>query len=79
MPAYGLKWSEDGINFFFSGDCQFDFWRLMPFWEEANVIFQDCEMMEYDGSVHAQFRQLNEIPKEYKSKMYLYLCFIKVI
>lgn len=72
VPAYGLKWSDDDVKFFFSGDCQFDFWRLMPFWEEADVIFQDCEMMEYDGSVHAQFRQLNEIPKEYKSKMYLY-------
>ncbi len=72
VPSYGLKWTEDNVKFFFSGDCQFDFWRLMPFWEEADVIFQDCEMMDYDGGVHAQFRQLNEIPADYKSKMYLY-------
>lgn len=72
VPAYGLKWEEDEIKFFFSGDTQFDFWRLFPFWEEANIIFQDCEMMNYDGGVHAQFRQLKEIPDHYKCKMYLY-------
>lgn len=72
VPAYGLKWEEDGIKFFFTGDTQFDFWRLMPFWEQADVIFQDCEMMEYPNSVHAQFHQLKQIPEQYKNKMWLY-------
>ncbi len=72
IPAYGLKFIEDDTKFFLSGDTIFDFWRLMPFWEWADVIFQDCEMLEYDGGVHAQFNQLKEIPDIYKSKMWLY-------
>ena len=72
VPAFGLKWEEDGVKFFFSGDCQFDFWRLMPFWEYADIVFQECEFLEYDNSVHCQFRHLKEIPEKYKSKMWLY-------
>lgn len=72
VPAFGLKWEEDGIKFFFSGDTQFDFWRLMPFWEYADIAFQDCEFAKYEGGVHAQFHQLCEIPEIYKKKMWLY-------
>lgn len=72
VPAYGLKWAADNVKFFFSGDTQFDFWRLMPFWEEADIIFQDCEMAEYPDGVHAQLHQLIKIPEKYKRKMWLY-------
>lgn len=72
IPAFGLTWKTDGINLFYSGDVQFDFWRLMPFWEHADIIFQECEFLEYENSPHCQFNQLNEIPTIYKSKMWLY-------
>lgn len=72
VPAFGLKWEEDGVKFFFSGDCQFDFWRLMPFWEYADIVFQECEFLEYDNSVHCQFRDLKDLPEKYKKKMWLY-------
>lgn len=72
VPSYGLKWEEDGIKFFFSGDCLFDFWRLMPFWEYSDIIFQECEFLEYDNSVHCQFKDLKQIPEIYKQKMWLY-------
>ncbi len=72
VPAFGLKWEEDGVKFFYSGDTQFDFWRLMPFWEYADVVFQECEFMEYDNSVHSQFRFLKDIPEKYRAKMWLY-------
>jgi ribonuclease BN (tRNA processing enzyme) len=72
IPSFGLKWEEDGVKFFFSGDCQFDFWRLMPFWEFADIVFQECEFMEYENSVHSQFHQLKDIPEKYKKKMWLY-------
>jgi len=72
VPAFGLKWTEMGVKFFLSGDVLFDFWRLMPFWEFADVIFQDCEFLEYDNSVHCQFHQLKDIPEKYRSKMWLY-------
>lgn len=72
VPSFGLKWEEDEVKFFFTGDCQFDFWRLMPFWEYADVVFQECEFMEYENSVHCQFRFLKDIPEKYKVKMWLY-------
>lgn len=72
VPAFGLKWEEDKIKFFLTGDTQFDFWRLMPFWEWADVVFQECEFAEYDNSVHCQYHQLKSIPDIYKNKMWLY-------
>jgi len=72
VPAFGLKWDYDGIKFFFSGDTQFDFWRLLPFWEYANVIFQDCEFAKYENGVHCQYHQLVDISEKYKKKMWLY-------
>lgn len=72
VPAFGLKWQEDDVKFIFTGDTIFDFWRLMPFWEWGDVVFQECEFAEYDNSVHCQFRQLKALPDTYKSKMWLY-------
>lgn len=72
VPAYGLKFEEDNVKFFITGDCRFDFWRLMGQYEAADVIFHDCEMITYPDSVHTQFSELKEIPPEYKSKMWLY-------
>lgn len=73
VPAFGLKWQcESGVKCFFSGDAMFDFWRLMPFWEYGDVIFQECEFLEYNYSVHSQFRFLKTVPDKYKEKMWLY-------
>ncbi len=72
IPAYGLKFTEDNVNFFITGDCQFDFWRLIGQYEHADVIFHDCEMITYPNSVHAQFSELKELPDQYKAKMWLY-------
>lgn len=72
VPAYGLKFTEDDVNFFITGDCQFDFWRLIGQYESADVIFHDCEMITYDNSVHAQFSELKDLPEQYKAKMWLY-------
>ena len=72
IPSFGLKWVEDEIKFFFSGDCCFDFWRLMPFWEYAHVVFQDCEFTNDEKNTHCKFHQLCDIPEKYKKKMWLY-------
>lgn len=76
VPSFGLKWEENGIKFFFSGDTQFDFWRLMPFWEYADIIFQECEFSENEESVHCQFKHLKGLPEKYKNKMWLYHYFL---
>lgn len=72
VPAFGVKFEDDDIKVFITGDTQFDFWKMIGNYEWATWIFHDCEMMEYPNSVHAQFHQLSGIPTEYKKKMWLY-------
>jgi ribonuclease BN (tRNA processing enzyme) len=45
---------------------------VMEAFEQADMIFHDCEFAEYPNSVHAQFHQLCTLSNEIKSKMYLY-------
>jgi ribonuclease BN (tRNA processing enzyme) len=72
VPAYGLKFVEDNTKVFITGDTMFDFWRHIGNYEWADVIFHDCEFLEYEDSVHAQFHQLKTLPDQYKNKMWLY-------
>lgn len=56
---------------FITGDTQFDS-KLIPYYEKADIIFQDCEFANYPRSIHAQFHELCELPIEVKKKMFLY-------
>ena len=64
------------INFkrkvFITGDTQFSPNQIMTFYEMADCIFQDCELADYKGSVHAQYNQLKTLPEHIKNKMWLY-------
>lgn len=71
VPSFGL-----GINYkdqavFITGDTQFSK-DLFNYYEESDLIFQDCEFADYPGGVHAQFHQLKTLPDEIKKKMWLY-------
>jgi len=46
--------------------------NIFKAWDEADVIFHDCEFAEYPNSVHAQFHQLKTLSEDTKKKMYLY-------
>lgn len=71
-PSYGIFFEEDDMKVFITGDCQMAPNQMMYFYEQANVIFHDCEFAEYPQSVHAQFHQLCTLPGKIKSKMFLY-------
>ncbi len=43
MPSYGLIFTVNGIRVFITGDTQFMPAQLNPFYEQADIIFQDCE------------------------------------
>ena len=45
--------------------------NILKCYEEADVIFQDCETM-YKSGVHAHYDDLNTLKPEIKKKMYLY-------
>lgn len=71
IPSYGLiiRGKEEIL---ITGDTQFAPNQLLTFYAKADVIFNDCEIAEYDNSVHAQFHQLAELPGGIKNKMWLY-------
>ena len=71
VPSFGLIFNINGTTIFFTGDSQFDL-RLVPIYEKVDIIFQDCELMAYPSSVHAQFHQLCTLPLEIRNKMWLY-------
>jgi len=72
MPSYGLLFTYNKQRVFFSSDTQFTPDKLMPFYEEADIIFHDCETMLFKSSVHAHYTELVGLPAAIKKKMWLY-------
>ena len=73
VPSYGLQIiRNNGDVVFITGDCKFNPHPMMKYYNQSDVIFQDCELAEYPGSVHAQYHQLKTLPEDIKGKMWLY-------
>jgi ribonuclease BN (tRNA processing enzyme) len=72
VPSHGLMINSNGKKILFTGDCQMAPNQMRTFYEQSDVIFHDCELMEYPNSVHAQYHELKELPDEIKNKMWLY-------
>lgn len=72
MPSYGVDILYHGKHFFITADTQFTPDRLGKYYQEATIIFHDCETLAAPSGVHAHFNQLSGLPPEIKSKMWLY-------
>lgn len=72
MPSFGLMFTYNKTRIFFSSDTQFAPEQLIEFYNEADIIFHDCEITEYKSSVHAHYSDLVLLPKDIKKKMWLY-------
>lgn len=73
VPSAGLRFvsPDTGKRVFITGDTQFCPNQIMSYYQTSDIIFQDCEMLKYPGSVHAQYHELKTLPDEIKAKMYL--------
>jgi len=71
-PSYGLLFRIGDHRIFFTGDTQFCPNQITGFYDEATIIFHDCELANFPGSVHAQYRELCTLPEKYRQKMWLY-------
>jgi ribonuclease BN (tRNA processing enzyme) len=72
--SYGLYISKNAYNqggVYITADTQFDK-GLMPFYQDASLILQDCETGNYKSIVHAHYSELKTLPENIKNKMYLY-------
>jgi hypothetical protein len=71
MPTYGLWFAIHGTQIFMTTDTQFDLDLLLPYYQQADLIFHDCETGPIATSVHARYGQLASLPPEIKGKMWL--------
>ncbi len=44
----------------------------MKFYEQADVIFHDCETAPYKSGVHAHYSDLKNLEQKHYNKMWLY-------
>ncbi|MEB3227044.1 MAG: MBL fold metallo-hydrolase [Synechocystis sp.] len=72
MPAYGLFFEVNGCRIFFSNDTKLCFETLQTYFEDADIIFHDCEITPHPTSVHAHYQELANLPLAIKQKMWLY-------
>ena len=72
MPSYGLMIESAGHKVLISGDIQFHPEKMMRYYEEADLIFHDCETITPPTSVHAPYTDLASLPEKIKNKMWLY-------
>lgn len=72
VPSYGLMFMVNGLTVFFTSDTQFAPHQLLKFYEQADVIFHDCETAPFKSGVHAHYSFLKTLDPRYKKKMWLY-------
>lgn len=72
MPAYGLFFEVMGQRIFLSNDTKLCFEALHNYFENADLIFHDCELSPYPTTVHAHYQELVRLPAAIKGKMWLY-------
>jgi L-ascorbate metabolism protein UlaG (beta-lactamase superfamily) len=72
MPSYGLIFTIDKKRIYFTADTQLAPSQIIAFYEEADLIFQDCETLTKKTGVHAHYSDLVKLPAKIKKKMWLY-------
>lgn len=72
MPCYGLDITHQGKKFFITADTQFTPDQFKPYYEDATIVFHDCETLRVPSGVHAHFEQLITLAPEIRAKMWLY-------
>jgi ribonuclease BN (tRNA processing enzyme) len=73
VPSYGLFFTaHSGKKVFLTTDTQFAPSQIMHFYQQADIIFQDCETSKFKSGVHAHFDELESLPISIKNKMWLY-------
>ncbi len=72
MPTYGLLFTINNTTVFITMDTQFVHFYTDTIYQQADIIFQDCETLPCKSGVHAHYSELKELPPEIKRKMWLY-------
>jgi ribonuclease BN (tRNA processing enzyme) len=72
VDSYGLYFTEGGNKIFITTDTTLVFEEFLPYYEQSDVIFHDCETQVNKSGVHAHYSELVLLPPSVKNKMWLY-------
>lgn len=72
MPSYGLFFEIAGVKIFLTTDTQLCLEENGKYYEQADIIFHDCETSKYPSPVHVGYAELTQLSPEIKGKMWLY-------
>ena len=72
MPSYGLFFEVDGVKVLLTTDTQFRLDIFQEKYEEADIIFHDCEISAIPTPVHPHYTSLVNLPAHIKQKIWLY-------
>lgn len=71
-PCHGVFFTLGKTKIYYTADSQFCPHMLETFYQEADLIFHDCETSPTHSNVHAHYTELVNLPPEIKKKMWLY-------
>jgi ribonuclease BN (tRNA processing enzyme) len=72
MPTYGLFFALGATRIFLTSDTQLNFAECQAYYEQADIIFHDCETGGFSTPVHAHYEELLALPLAIRQKIWLY-------
>jgi ribonuclease BN (tRNA processing enzyme) len=74
VPTFGLVITEPtlGKKVYHTSDTQLNLDSLGPYYQQADVIIQDCETSSFKTGVHSHYDDLKTLEPQIKAKMYLW-------
>ena len=72
MPSFGLFLKYKNTKIFLTLDTKFTYELFKSFYNQADIIFHDCEISAKKTTVHAHYDDLRNLTPELKAKMWLY-------
>lgn len=71
VPSFGLMIKNGGRTTYYVTDSQFCPHQIQDFYNQSDLIFQDCETYPFKSGVHAHYDDLKTLNPATKAKMYL--------
>ena len=72
MDSYGLYFTTANSKIFLTTDTTLVIEEFLPYYEQSDVIFHDCETQSLKSSVHSHYTELVQLPLNIRNKMWLY-------
>ena len=73
VPSFGLMihHPDNMMKIYFTSDAQFNPNQIKDFYNQADLVIQDCETSPFMSGVHAHYTELKTLDIKFKNKMWL--------